>query len=139
MLMIGAALATISLWSTNSETRVSLLIIGNKMLIQTFTILRTYLVYVMLFRGLNCADASTQKRPLNKEPIVSYQKHGPLQTIFNLLPDEVCVRDVLAYLVIGLNFQIPPPYVLCSYCLFWVSGSKSGFVYFLMMFSGGYT
>lgn len=45
-------------------------------------------------RGLNgYADANNRRQDLNKEPIVLYQKHGPLQTIFNLLPDEVVVHS----------------------------------------------
>ncbi|KAH6768232.1 C2 domain-containing protein / GRAM domain-containing protein [Perilla frutescens var. frutescens] len=45
-------------------------------------------------RGMNgYADTNTRGRTLNKEPVVLYQKHGPLQTIFNLLPDEVVVNS----------------------------------------------
>lgn len=45
---------------------------------------------LLCFRGLNgCADANIQRKGLNKELMVPYKKHGPLQTIFSLLPDEV--------------------------------------------------
>ncbi|KAG8369407.1 hypothetical protein BUALT_Bualt14G0007900 [Buddleja alternifolia] len=47
-------------------------------------------------RGLNgYAGANTRRRPLDKQgPTIVHQKPGPLQTIFNLLPDE-------AYLLIS--------------------------------------
>lgn len=45
---------------------------------------------ILLDRGLNgYAGANPRRRPLDKPgPTVVHQKPGPLQTIFNLLPDE---------------------------------------------------
>lgn len=46
---------------------------------------------LLLGRVLNgYAGANPRRRPLDKQgPTVVHQKPGPLQTIFNLLPDEV--------------------------------------------------
>lgn len=45
---------------------------------------------LLLGRGLNgFAGANTRRRTLDIQgPTVVHQKPGPLQTIFNLLPDE---------------------------------------------------
>lgn len=55
---------------------------------------RSTLERTNISRGLDGhADANTRGRVLNKESTVRYQKYGPLQTIFNLLPDEVLVHS----------------------------------------------
>ncbi|XP_042005079.1 BAG-associated GRAM protein 1-like isoform X2 [Salvia splendens] len=57
-------------------------------------------------RGLNgCADADIQRKRLNKELMVPYKKHGPLQTIFSLLPDEVVVHSYSCSLEISFLYH----------------------------------
>ncbi|KAL1557212.1 BAG-associated GRAM protein 1-like isoform X2 [Salvia divinorum] len=58
-------------------------------------------------RDLNgCADANIQRKGgLNNEPMVPYKKHGPLQTIFSLLPDEVVVHSYSCSLEISFLYH----------------------------------
>lgn len=84
-----ALLVTVNLYSTSTEQVESINAILNISSLKTYC--KLILFALLCFRGLNgYADAKNRRQDLNKEPIVLYQKHGPLQTIFNLLPDEVC-------------------------------------------------
>ncbi|XP_057777107.1 BAG-associated GRAM protein 1-like isoform X2 [Salvia miltiorrhiza] len=57
-------------------------------------------------RGMNgCPDANVQRKGLSKEPMVPYQKHGPLQTIFSLLSDEVVVHSYSCSLEISFLYH----------------------------------
>lgn len=49
------------------------------------------------------AGANGRRRPLDKQgPTVVHQKPGPLQTIFDLLPDEVSWVEFLYMLICGV-------------------------------------
>lgn len=83
-----ALLVTGILYSTSTEQVESINAILN---ISSLKPIVNCLFALLCFRGLNgYADANNRGQGLNKEPIVLYQKHGPLQTIFDLLPNEVC-------------------------------------------------